>query len=258
MNERANESADGADLHTLTGAYAMNALPDGERELFERHLAACPACAQEVRELTAAAGRLGSAVSVEPPPEMKARVLRHVATVRQEPPRVPGRSRTGGGLRGRWAVPRFVLAACLAAAAGLGGVAAWQYQAAEDARTEVLQAEQRSAELARVLMAPDARTTSGELGDGATGTVVMSRSEDRAAFLAAGMPELPGDKVYQLWFDDGGKMRSAGLLDLPSETGAVLLEGGVGEAAGMGITVEPTGGSPQPTSDPLAVLEFGA
>ena len=38
-----------ADLHTLTGAYAADALSDTEQLAFERHLTACPACAQEVR-----------------------------------------------------------------------------------------------------------------------------------------------------------------------------------------------------------------
>ena len=39
-----------ADLHTLTGAYAADALSGTERLAFERHLDDCPACAQEVRE----------------------------------------------------------------------------------------------------------------------------------------------------------------------------------------------------------------
>ncbi|HYN16781.1 MAG TPA: zf-HC2 domain-containing protein, partial [Actinomycetes bacterium] len=51
-----------ADLHTLTGAFAAHALSDTERLAFERHLEACPACAQEVRELQATTARLGSAV----------------------------------------------------------------------------------------------------------------------------------------------------------------------------------------------------
>ena len=50
-----------AELHTLTGAYALHALPEDERVAFERHLGACEACAQEVRELSATAARLGLA-----------------------------------------------------------------------------------------------------------------------------------------------------------------------------------------------------
>ncbi|NGN69844.1 anti-sigma factor [Streptomyces sp. A7024] len=240
-----------ADLHTATGAYVLHALPPTERAAFERHLAVCGACAQEVRELAATAGRLGLAVAAAPPPEMKQRVLQAIGTVRQEPPKVsaPGRVRT-------WArsLPRMALAASLAAAAALGGIAVWQHQSAEDAREQARESRQQAADLAAVLAAPDARSATGKLGDGATGTVVVSRARDRAAFVASQLPELPDGKVYQLWFDDGGSMRSAGLLEGPGAGSATLMDGPVGKASGMGVTVEPAGGSRQPTSTPLGLV----
>lgn len=295
-----DEGAAGAELHTLTGAYAVHALPEAEREAFERHLAACPSCGSEVAELQATAGRLGLAVSAATSPEMRARVLRQIADVRQEPPRVTGdpadpagaddgtaagsdgtpsgfrdgfrdgargrahvrarvrgeRRRGGRSARPR-ALPRFALAACLALAAAAGGVAVWQYQTAQDAREQAEQSRQRQEELARVLAAPDARTTGRtELPGGASGSVVVSRDRDRAAFLASGMDAPPSGKVYQLWFADGKKMRSAGLLDSPGGTKAVLMEGSVGAASAMGVTVEPAGGSPQPTTRPLALMKL--
>ncbi|MBL0804656.1 zf-HC2 domain-containing protein, partial [Streptomyces albidoflavus] len=76
-----------AELHTLTGAYALHALPEEERAAFDRHLADCPACTTEVAELTATAARLGLAEAAVPPPAMKDQVLRRIGEVRQEPPR---------------------------------------------------------------------------------------------------------------------------------------------------------------------------
>ncbi|MFD5117526.1 anti-sigma factor domain-containing protein [Streptomyces sp. NPDC058391] len=245
-----------ADLHTLTGAYALHALAPQERADFERHLEACPACSQEVRELAATAARLGQAVTVTPPPALKEVVLRRIATERQDPPRVTPQSRTGGGAaRGR-ALSRLALAACLAAAAAFGGVAVWQHQEARDAQRQAQASQQRAEALATVLAAPDAKITTGKLTDGATGTVVVSRDRDKAAFIASGMPKPPSGKVYQLWYNDGGKMRAAGLMDPANGSDAVLMAGPVGAASGMGITVEPVGGSAQPTSDPLALMNF--
>ncbi|MFF1416988.1 anti-sigma factor domain-containing protein [Streptomyces sp. NPDC058280] len=245
-----------ADLHTLTGAYALHALAPQERADFERHLEACPACSQEVRELAATAARLGQAVTVTPPPGLKQVVLRRIATERQDPPRVTPQSRPGGGAaRGR-ALSRFALAACLAAAAAFGGVAVWQHQEARDAQRQAQASQQRAEALATVLAAPDAKITTGKLTDGATGTVVVSRDRDKAAFIASGMPKPPSGKVYQLWYNDGGKMRAAGLMDPVNGSDAVLMAGPVGAASGMGITVEPVGGSAQPTSDPLALMNF--
>ncbi|MGW4275741.1 RskA family anti-sigma factor, partial [Streptomyces seoulensis] len=51
------------DLHSMTGAYALHALPDDERAAFERHLAGCASCAQEVAEFAATAARLALASS---------------------------------------------------------------------------------------------------------------------------------------------------------------------------------------------------
>ncbi len=71
------------DLHSLTGAYALHALPDDERTAFERHLAHCGTCEQETLELASAAARLGLATTVTPGPELKDRVLRRITTVRR-------------------------------------------------------------------------------------------------------------------------------------------------------------------------------
>ncbi|MGW5860763.1 anti-sigma factor [Streptomyces sp. NPDC055239] len=245
-----------ADLHTMTGAYVLHALSDEERTEFERHLEVCEACAQEVSELAATAGRLARAVSVAPPAHMKAEVLRRVATVRQLPPPTPAPGKSAGGSgRGRQ-LSRFALAACLAAAAGFGGIAVWQHQRADEAGNRAQEAQQQSEKLAQVLAAPDAKASTGRLSDGATGTVVVAKSLNQAAFVAAKMPEPPSGKVYQLWFNDDGTMRSAGLMNPARSTEAVLLEGPVDKASGIGITVEPTGGSDEPTSDPVALMNF--
>ncbi|MFD5655293.1 MULTISPECIES: anti-sigma factor domain-containing protein [unclassified Streptomyces] len=246
------------DLHSLTGAYALHALPDDEREAFERHLAGCATCEQEAREFAAATARLGLAATVTPAAALKDRVLHRVTTVRQVPP--------GGGTaeRTRRVVPRgrglarWALAACVAAAAGLGGTAVWQYERAQDAGQRAAQAERRAETLAGVLAAPDAESRTARLADGASGTLVVSERQDRAVFLASGMAEPPRGRVYQLWFDDHGTMRSAGLMDPGSTSQAVLMDGAVDGAAGVGITVEPAGGSKQPTSDPIALLSMPA
>lgn len=132
----------------------------------------------------------------------------------------------------------------------------WQHQEAGDARNSAAQSQQQARALAAVLAAPDAKVTTGKLKGGATGTVVVSHSKDKAAFLTSGLAKPPGGKVYQLWFNDNGTMRSAGLLNPSSSSESVLMKGSVDGAAGMGITVEPAGGSKAPTTDPIALMQF--
>ncbi|MGW7056705.1 anti-sigma factor [Streptomyces sp. NPDC054887] len=243
-------------VHVLTGAYALNAVGEHERETIERHVRNCTACAEEVRELSATAARLGTAVAVTPPPGMKPQVITWIKTVRQLPPQL-----TAGvvaarpvSARARYA-PRLVLAACVAAATAFGGTAAWQYQDAQQAEQRAQRAENDSTDMARVLAAPDARTVSGSVKGGARATVIVSRSQDTAVFLTSGLPDLADDKTYQLWFDDGPRMRPAGLV---GHDGAVVMEGDLGKATGMGVTVEPAGGSPRPTTTPLALMTLPA
>ncbi|MFJ8137861.1 anti-sigma factor domain-containing protein [Streptomyces sp. NPDC096013] len=246
------------DLHLLTGAYALHALSDEEREVFERHLAGCEACAQETAELSATAARLGLAVSVEPDRETRGRVLRRITTVRQETPVESTAPRSGRAVLRARLLSRWALAACLAAAAALGGTAVWQHQRAESALAQAHRAEQGTAQISAVLAAPDARTRAVALPGGATGTVVVSHGRDQAVFVVAGMTRAPAGKVYQLWFDDGGTMRSAGLMNPDRADQTVLLRGAVDGASGMGITVEPAGGSQRPTTLPLALTRFPA
>ncbi|WP_455359777.1 anti-sigma factor [Streptomyces sp. SYSU K21746] len=245
-----------ADLCHDTGAYALHALPEDERRAFEKHMASCETCAREVAELSAAAARLGQELAVVPPAGMKEQVLERVAATRQErrpPLGTPGRPRWTRVRPGR-----LVLAACLAAAAAFGGIALWQNQEAQDARTAVRQAEQRYAALADVLAAPDTRIVTWELSDGGTASVAVSRSQDAAAFIASGLPQLPADKVYELWFAEAGSFRPAGLVSGEDAQEMRLLDGPVDGATGVGITVEPAGGSAQPTSPPLGLITLPA
>ncbi|MDJ0382469.1 anti-sigma factor [Streptomyces sp. G-G2] len=247
------------DLHTLTGAYALDALGPDEHHAFTRHLDHCPSCAQEVREFAATAARLASAAATAAPPELKALVLERIDIVRQLPPRVPAPGRYAvlvTRLRRRGGV--FVVAASLAAAAAFGAIALGQHDRAQLAERAGRSAQQdadragaRGEALAAVLAAPDARTATARTASGARVTVVTSASRDRSVVLAAGLPPTPAGKTYQLWYSEHGSMRPAGLL---GGGHALLLEGAVRDATAIGLTVEPAGGSARPTSSPLLVM----
>ncbi|MFE7855430.1 zf-HC2 domain-containing protein [Streptomyces sp. NPDC057403] len=74
---------DHADLHTLTAAYALDALPEGELLMFERHLAVCPECREEGEDLTAAVVELATSHLLQAPAAMRSRVLELLASIPQ-------------------------------------------------------------------------------------------------------------------------------------------------------------------------------
>ncbi|MEV5982108.1 anti-sigma factor [Streptomyces sp. NPDC052114] len=245
-----------ADLHTLTGAYAVDALEDDERAAFEGHLSACASCTQEVRELTATAGRLALATTVPAPPRLKVQVMQEIAGVRQERPHSVATA-VPRGTRGNRAM-RWALAACIAAAAALGGTTLWQHQQADEARQQARTAQHEADQITDVLAAPDAKVTSAAVKGGARGSVVVSHDSDKAVFISSGMAKPSKGKVYQLWFADGDHMRPAGLMNPSRTSQSVLMAGAVGKASGIGVTVEPAGGSQQPTTPPVALLQLPA
>lgn len=151
------------EMHTLTGAFAVDALSEMERAQFERHLRECVPCAQEVLELQMTATRLGAALAEEPPPELKRRVLAQAMATRQQPPRA--RFESGERIKDRRRAPRWVIGAATAAAVvGLAGTAvfggiAWNNQSQlTAAREAAARAEARYAPVAEVLSTTDLKT----------------------------------------------------------------------------------------------------
>lgn len=85
--------------------------------------------------------------------------------------------------------------------------------------------------------------------------MITSAARDKAVFLTDRLPAAGAGRTYQLWLADHGRMRPAGFL---TGDGAAVLDGGLGTASAVGLTLEPTGGSPQPTTRPLVLLNLPA
>jgi anti-sigma-K factor RskA len=62
---------------------------------------------------------------------------------------------------------------------------------------------------------------------------------------------LPGAKTYQLWLMGPSAPRSVGTMTPFGGKLPPVIAGDLGDANQVGITVEPAGGSPQPTSLPI-------
>jgi anti-sigma-K factor RskA len=223
-------------LHTLAGAYSLDALVGVERRRFETHLTECTSCLDEVREMRETATRLATAVNRMPPAELRERVLAEIARTRQLPPRL-GRAGARPGRR----LYQLAAAACLVLALVSGVVAVRSYRANQ--HTEAL-----NRQIAAVLAAPDARTVTAPVRPSGNGTVVASRSLGKAVVVMSGLPSLAPSQTYELWLMGPKPPRPAGTMRPPA---GPVLAAGLGDATQIGITVEPSGGSAQPTSTPV-------
>ena len=237
-----------AEIHALSGAYAVDALSEDERVLFEAHLATCAACREEVDNLRETASLLGESVAVAPPPSLREAVLAGIGEIRPLPP-VPetGTDNVVPLRRRRLATLVAAAAAVVALVTGLGAGAALWHPWTDDT-TQVSVADQ-------VLNAPDATRSQASLGT-AHLTLVRSAALGRAVLLADALPAPTGDRVYEMWLQNAaGEMVPAGLLPR-STSQKFVLSGDAASAQAAGITVEPAGGSDSPTSAPIALFAF--
>ena len=238
-----------SDIHALSGAYAVDALDDRERELFEQHLVDCAVCQAEVASLREASAMLAETTYAAPPPALRDKVLADIGKVRPLPP-LPEQKpvvRDIESVRRRRFPVGLAAAAAVLAVLGAGAVVTQPWQ--DDTSKTLTAAE-------KVLQASDAESVSVQLG-GAKATVVRSVSEGRAVIVTNDMPPAPDGKVYELWLRrPDGEMVRAGLMPAGSDE-PILLEGDASDATGAGITVEPApDGSEQPTTTPIALFDF--
>lgn len=257
-----------AEVHTLTGAYVCDALGPAERAAFEAHMSECPECAGEVRELREVGAIMAAAVAKRPPDSLKAALDARIAMTRQAPPVTGGTSGAASGA-GSDAAPESASAASGASRRGPRTRAAWAIAAALallaaglgwrtiDQQHRIDAQNAQSAQISQLLAAPDAATTRVPVSGGGSALILDSRVRNEAAVTFTGLPQVPAGKTYQLWLmAPDGKARSVGLMrTAPAEP--VLVEGLTGEAD-VGMTIEPSGGSAQPTTVPLMVAALGS
>lgn len=227
------------DLHTLSGAYAIDALSPEEAEEFRTHLSACQVCRDEVRELREAAAKMGASEALVPPPALRARVLEAASRQPQQPPRV----RSLAERRRRWQ-PRLLVAAAVAVLVAAVGVGVAVTQRPEQPPV--------STAVTRVFDAPDAHQATVGTSNGGKVKVATSPRLNEMAVDTDALPKLGSDQVYQIWAVHDGAMTSAAVLSNPGSGAAMEMPKPGTQVA---ITIEPAGGSSQPTSKPIVTVD---
>jgi anti-sigma-K factor RskA len=220
----------------LAGAYALGALTPEETREAERHLAGCERHA-EARELVAvAAGLAAAAPEMEPPPALKARLMNDIHG--GLPPERSRDTASGRGIvdmiRALLAGPRLGYALSGALAIVVAGLLAWNIS---------LQSDGDGGGAGQLVV---------DLSGAASGEMIYLEEQDIAFFDLEGLDPAPQGQTYQMWAISDGAPVSIGLLGV-DETGRARattsfdLEG----VDTIAVTLEPEGGSPLPTSDPI-------
>lgn len=244
---RGDGADDRPDVRDLLPAYALDAVDDVERRAVERLLAADPDARRELDEYRDVVAAF--AVESDPPPALRDAVLARVAAAT-----VPPAGESTGGVvvdlaaarrarRRRWTGLAAAVAAVVAVAVPTTvAVRATQEQSRLEARADAIE---------RMLADPDATILHGDVAGGGQASVLAAG--DDMYFRASDLPDAGDDRDYQLWVvEPDGAVVSAGVLDVQDGSTSRLVQGEPG--VGMAVTVEPAGGSEQPTTEPVVAL----
>jgi anti-sigma-K factor RskA len=228
------------DLHSLMAPYALDSLEPDDRARFEAHLDQCVDCQVEMAGFMETAVRLGDAVSHTPPPALRDRLLAEISATPQERPIV---SSLAERRTLRRALPRLVMAAAfLVGAVGVGGFVV--------ERDNAQQEHDQNVAISRVIGAEDVSAKAKTFDAGGTVKMYSSAAADSAVIIAKDLPSPGAGKVYQVWMIDGSGPTSQGTFH---QDGQMIMKG-VSGADRVAVTVEPAGGSKQPTSAPIATI----
>lgn len=240
------------DVAALISAHALGALDPDQAALAEKHIAASDDCRRAYEDALETAAALALAVAdSEPPAELRDRILAAARAERSADAKpvvaTPAAPRRRLRLAGLLTPSSGFAAIGVAAAIVFALIAVSQHDSASSARD-------REEALVSILSAPDARVVPLRSSAGGTqgGRVIVARG--RAALVSSLRPPPPG-RTYQAW-----GLRSGGKSPVPlptfSRTGAVLILDDVRDYDGVAVTVEPSGGSKQPSSAPFVVARL--
>ena len=247
--------------------YVFGRLNPGNRKQFESHLATgCDQCKRELAGLYEATGLLPLLLRQETPPAgLRQRVLARISKKKTEPARVE-RSAVQQGKKVESPSPRperpwylyasLILGALLIVALvifvnELVGTTSTQEKQIADLRSDLLQKQ----ETLGVLLAEKMEAlplTGVSPGSSAYGKILWDPSKRNAVLQVANLPVQPEGSQYQLWMLTQKKYITVGLFDVVREKDNALKTmtlpvGDKQEIEGFTITVEPKGGSGQPT-----------
>jgi anti-sigma-K factor RskA len=255
-----NESID--DLLPL---YALGALTDDERAEVDAYLASDPDARARLAEMRRLSDTLPYAVApVDPPQRVKASLMNRVrADVRPRSASTSRRASASPRLADRLAAawPRAAIAVAglslaIALLAGLWALSLNGEVARLKQETEILKREMSDQqELIAVLFTPDLQVmsiTGTEQQPSARGRLFADPATASALLVVSGLEPLEAGKVYQFWLIRGDAPVSGGVFSLDERGGAWLrveADTAVGSFDAMGVSIEPEGGSVQPTGD---------
>ncbi len=227
-------------------AYALGALEAEDLRALEAHLQGCEACRAELAEYREISQNLVMTVPPRQPPAALRRKLQS---------RLPSAQSTRRTVRPRfsWSLGQLGVAAALVLVLAIN---VFSFVQVRD-----FQRQSQNGQAVLAMLAYPGTQALPINGGNVSGTVLLDKDRNSAAVIAWNLPKLTAAQTYQIWWiEPNGHRVSAGTFrpqaDLPYTTQPCFSSESVSHFVGLGVTIEPAGGSAQPTGPRVFKVDF--
>ncbi len=230
-------------------AYVLGALGWREAAALQAHLEICQVCQAELARYQQISNGLAKALPLRiPPRSVRSKLLTSLdqANISVRP-------------KSRWGFRQFAAGVLVLVLLSMNLIAFLQIR---DLRQQHQQLADQIEKHHTILGMLAANTEIHPIsGDGFSGNLLLDREKNLAYLLTWNMPPPPQDQVYQIWLiDPNGEETAAGLfrpeVDRPFTSAALVTSRTFVEFVGIQVTLEPSGGSDKPTSDPILRVDY--
>jgi anti-sigma-K factor RskA len=225
----------------LLPAYAIGSLEADELKRVEEHLLGCWVCRNEANALQTVVDELSLAAPVAAPsPDLKDRLMQRVHSMNPVRPQTRERVSPQAPVRPFWErlLPAWGLAS-LFLIVGLAASTLVLWQKVGQLEVATAPGGMRAVALSATDSAPSA-----------TGFVLISADGEDGALVVDGLPPLGESQEYQLWLIRDGQRTSGAIFSTDEKSyGGTRIRAprSLLDYSAVGITIEPAGGSSQPT-----------
>ncbi len=233
-------------------AYALGALDAQDAAALESHLQTCASCRTEL----AGYRTVGAHLLTELPPQAPPAALRQRLQAR-----LPGAHKSTRPRRLNWSVGRVAMGVTFALLLALNVYSVLQVRALQLQQAQLTGQIQTSQTVLAMLSYPNTQNLPIHADNNVTGTLLLDADRNVASLIVWNMPQLPEDQTYQIWLIDPQDGRtSAGIfrpeLGQSFTTASIMSAGKLSDFVGIGVTVEPAGGSDHPTGPRIFKVDF--
>ena len=246
-------------IEDLLAFYALEALNEAERLKVEDYLASHPGAKASLEGSSHVVAALPhDADPVEPSPAVKKKLMERVHADAQTRFGSNGRSQIrnimlpGSGRR----LPQALAALCLLIAIAAGTWALELNREIGQLKTQVALLQQKVDNTGTVLAhltAPQSQTFSisgTEQKPGARGQFIVDTGTGSSVLVVSGLEPLTSEQTYEFWLIKDTSAMPAGLFTVDQQGRAILQvpqSSGSPDYNAIGVSIEPQGGSPQPS-----------